>query len=102
MADIPAVVGVGGISAVVGAIASVFGIKKVIDSELQIALMNKVHPLEKEVEEVKAEVKELLSKDEHLLICTLTSKNVDQKFDGLREHMDTKFAELARCLEQPR
>ena len=100
MAEISAIAGVGLIATIVGAVASAFGIKKVVDSEVNTHIESKVKPVIKEVAEMKKDVKLLLSKDEHKLICTLTSANVDQKFIGLRDHMDGKFAELAKCIDR--
>ena len=98
MAEITAITGVGVVATLVGMVASIFGIKKVVISEVNSHMEAKVKPVIKDVAEIKNDVKLLLPKTEHKLICTLTGQNVDQKFAGLREHMDDKFDELAKCL----
>ncbi|MCK5604614.1 hypothetical protein KAR91_22185 [Candidatus Pacearchaeota archaeon] len=76
----------------VTSLCAVIGVKKLVEKETESAL--------KDISELKEDLKNHVTKDEHKLICTMNTKNVDTQFIAMRDHIDTRFDALNERLDK--
>ena len=100
MAEIEAIKIGGG--ALVGAIAAVLGIKKIIKQEICEGIKPTIEGLQKDIDALKQKQEKSMSTDQHKLICQMNGANVTARFDAIRDHIDIKFEELNKRLDQRR